>query len=230
MKGGIFMTSNQIAYWTLEETRRANKANETETKRHNTVGEGISSASLMETSRHNQATEGVDLGKLQETIRHNSATELEANRHNLVGEAQNQQQISESRRHNYATEGISSQANALRAAELEVAKDRNTYLNYLDEARASDIYASNPLAYAFTISKDPENRKIIADSVRDASNTVVNAVFPMDENYRNNNKQTLFEWLVDEVPKAGSAIGNFLTGGAVNNVKKSDTIFGWLGF
>lgn len=73
------MTHNQIAYFQLEETRRANRANETETARHNTstesetrrhnqVGEG-------ETVRHNLEQEKISLGSLEETKRANAANE-----------------------------------------------------------------------------------------------------------------------------------------------------------
>ncbi len=62
------MTANQISYWQLQETKRANQAKEAETARHNVIQEGISSGTNIETRRSN-------LAKEQETQRHNVATE-----------------------------------------------------------------------------------------------------------------------------------------------------------
>lgn len=72
------MTSNQIAYWNLQEAKRSNVARETETSRSNRAKEG-------ETSRHNVAQEyidrsrvSVDRDKLAETSRHNLKTEAQS--------------------------------------------------------------------------------------------------------------------------------------------------------
>lgn len=72
------MTSNQIAYWNLQETKRSNAARETETARSNRAREG-------ETSRHNVVQEGIDRsrvgverGKLAETQLHNRKTESQS--------------------------------------------------------------------------------------------------------------------------------------------------------
>lgn len=61
------MTRNQIEYWSLLETKRANA----ETQRSNLSREA-------ETARHNQAAESIDLGKLAESTRHNTAAEQQA--------------------------------------------------------------------------------------------------------------------------------------------------------
>lgn len=108
------MTSNQIAYWSMLETRRANLERErnnrdvtSETIRHNKVYEG-------ETQRHNRSEESIGWGNLQETSRHNKVGEhqnrlvlKESKRHNRVSERQNQQSINENRRHNIRTENLS---------------------------------------------------------------------------------------------------------------------------
>lgn len=101
------MTSNQIAYWNMLETRRANLERErnnrdvtSETIRHNKVYEG-------ETQRHNRREESIGWGNLQETSRHNLAYEKETRRHNVVGERQNKFALRESKRHNIATENLS---------------------------------------------------------------------------------------------------------------------------
>lgn len=101
------MTSNQIAYWNMLETRRANLERErnnrdvtSETIRHNKVYEG-------ETQRHNRNEESIGWSNLQETSRHNLAYEKESHRHNVVGERQNKFSLKENRRHNIATENLS---------------------------------------------------------------------------------------------------------------------------
>lgn len=62
------MTSNQIAYQTLKENERSNKAREDETARSNRAKED-------ETKRSNLATEA-------ETSRHNQTVEKETERYN----------------------------------------------------------------------------------------------------------------------------------------------------
>lgn len=69
------MTQNQIQYWSLLETQRANRAKEGETATHNRATESIESGKLRETGRHNVASERVEQGKLSESGRHNRAQE-----------------------------------------------------------------------------------------------------------------------------------------------------------
>lgn len=54
------MTSNQIAYWQLEEAKRANRVKEAETERGNRAQEQISSERNAETERHNRVSEPAD--------------------------------------------------------------------------------------------------------------------------------------------------------------------------
>lgn len=85
------MTRNQIAFWTLEETKRSNRVNEAETHRSNVARE-------TETNRHNVVTE-------IEVNRHNVVTEIETERHNRATELLTQASIAETARHNQAQEG-----------------------------------------------------------------------------------------------------------------------------
>lgn len=62
------MLATQISYWSLQETKRTNLANEKETNRHNLMTE-------KETNRHNVATEEHNKNVLKEQIRHNKKTE-----------------------------------------------------------------------------------------------------------------------------------------------------------
>lgn len=96
------MTGNQIKYWELQERKRSNRTQETET------------------GRHNRATEYVESGKLQnaintlaENIRHSKATEqqainelAESRRHNVAGETQAINELAERRRSNIANESL----------------------------------------------------------------------------------------------------------------------------
>lgn len=97
------MTRNQIEYWNLQESKRANQAKESETGRHNLATES-------ETGRHNQVQEGIDLGHLNESVRHNRVTESETKRHNVAGEQEtsrhNRVTETETNRHNVVSEGI----------------------------------------------------------------------------------------------------------------------------
>lgn len=110
------MTHNQIAYFQLEETRRANRANESETARHNTstesetrrhnqVGEG-------ETVRHNLEQEKISLSSLEETKRANRANEaLKSGELDI-----RQSTLRETERHNKADEHLTAVKNATSGA------------------------------------------------------------------------------------------------------------------
>nr|AVX53456.1 putative ORF1 [Marmot picobirnavirus] len=89
------MTSNQIAYWNLEETKRRNLVVEEETHRHNSVMESQGYMSIQEQARHNRSTESISWANLAEVRRHNKAGE------NLTA-----QDISERHRHNLITEQV----------------------------------------------------------------------------------------------------------------------------
>lgn len=75
------MTSNQIAYWTLEETKRANLAKERENNRTNLANEEIR-------RQTNQINQSIGYGNLSETRRANLAKETELNRHQVRTENQ----------------------------------------------------------------------------------------------------------------------------------------------
>lgn len=63
------MTSNQIAYWQLQETKRANLVNE-----------GVNKGQLAETQRANVAREGIQRDTLAETKRANLKKESQNDR------------------------------------------------------------------------------------------------------------------------------------------------------
>lgn len=53
------MTQNQIAYWTLQETKRSNQVKEAETQRTNKVNESIRQQTVDETNRTNLVNEQI---------------------------------------------------------------------------------------------------------------------------------------------------------------------------
>lgn len=99
------MTSNQIRYWELQETKRANRAKERETRRANKASEtltreyqqgtlDIRGQELAETIRRDLAGESISLQTLGENRRHNIAYEQESARHNLATEGLTARQLS----------------------------------------------------------------------------------------------------------------------------------------
>lgn len=118
------MTHNQIEYWKLEESKRSNRANETENKRHNVASEGETYrhnyATEGETNRHNTTTELIDMSKYYESVRSNRANEAltsernsiergklaETIRSNQASEAVRQGTLNETVRHNKASEAL----------------------------------------------------------------------------------------------------------------------------
>lgn len=80
------MTKNQIEYQKLQETKRANAANEALIRRRDEGTLALREAELSETGRHNQAYE-------LEASTHNRNVEAETNRHNLVVEDQGLQDL-----------------------------------------------------------------------------------------------------------------------------------------
>lgn len=105
------MTTNQINYWTLQETKQHNRNTEYETTRHNQASEALDLGKLNETIRHNKASEGISQGQLSETTRHNLATEsveagklAETSQHNRATESLEAGKLAESTRHNTVSE------------------------------------------------------------------------------------------------------------------------------
>lgn len=147
------MTHNQIAYATLQETRRHNVAVEDETKRnamavleetqrHNVSQEhywsesnAINSAHYkridQETQRHNIASERIENRKVSETQRHNLASEIievgkldESATHNRATESTAQYQAEESARHNVETERVSAKQADTAAYQAETSRQQ----------------------------------------------------------------------------------------------------------
>lgn len=97
-------TKIQVDYWNMQESKRANKARESQ-----------QASELGESMRHNRESEAIEYGKLGETRRSNIARETETNRSNLAKEGETRRsnlaneeikysELGESMRHNQATE------------------------------------------------------------------------------------------------------------------------------
>lgn len=96
------MTTNQIAYWKLQEE-----------KRHNLVGEGHEDRKIVETKRHNSATEMYQLKDLGEKVRHNKVTEGQGADSLVLNRARLQEDI----RHNTNVEKETKRSNVARESE-----------------------------------------------------------------------------------------------------------------
>lgn len=135
------MTSNQIAYWTLQETKRSNQEKERETKRANLVSEG-------ETMRSHAAQEQISISNLREVTRHNLATERQASidfeerkRSNLAQESIAISNLAEASRHNIAQESINSVRNDIEFGKLsnEQARTQLTAQQLRETERANKV-------------------------------------------------------------------------------------------
>lgn len=89
------MTTNQLRYAELLETRR-----------NHLVTEAQGQQAADETARSHMANERYNYAYLGETTRHNVATETENNRHNVSTEQISRDSLQETTRHNMATENL----------------------------------------------------------------------------------------------------------------------------
>lgn len=105
-EGGDSMTRNQIDYWKLQETKRANAENE-----------ALGKATLAETNRANVAKE-------TENYRSNTAREAETRRHDIEGERVNWATLAESGRHNQRDEELKARANDVSRMQYVVSSRR----------------------------------------------------------------------------------------------------------
>lgn len=133
------MTANQIAYWQLVETRRANAAREVETNRANVAKESeqhrANVASETETSRAHKATEAENLRSHLATESLTTRDLIERNRHNLVTEAEsersNRAREEETLRSNLAGEALKQQSNLLQKQSIVETATHNRELEAL---------------------------------------------------------------------------------------------------
>lgn len=98
------MTSNQLRYWELQESKRVNRAKERETRRANKASERLTqhyqqgtldlrAQELYESARSHQVGESINLASMQENARHNLAYEHELQRHNTATEQLSSKQL-----------------------------------------------------------------------------------------------------------------------------------------
>lgn len=94
------MTANQLSYWNLQETKRANMADESRKLQEHAETQRSNLAKEKETNRSN-------LAKERETARSNVAKEVETARSNRASEALKAQSNAITKEHNDATELLS---------------------------------------------------------------------------------------------------------------------------
>lgn len=153
------MTQNQIAYWKLQEERRANQESErnkegnlqeqishnrnveAENYRHNMATETLGTEQLVhnrnvlsETTRHNTRSEEISEFQSKEAKRHNIATETETERHNIASEM-------EIARHNQQSEAISWSGLYETQRHNQISESQNWY-NLQTQSRIADIHSS----------------------------------------------------------------------------------------
>lgn len=176
------MTNNQIAYWTLQETKQHNRESERfniqqldETTRHNIETEKLGSLQLGETSRANRVkeaeTQRSNLAKELETNRSNLAKEKETYRHNVASENIDLSKLSETQRYNTGRLNIDSQ-------QLQETQRHNSMIEYITQAAnlADKLYKEAQTALKSRELDYLEQKEIqrISESLRDFNETVRN--------------------------------------------------------
>lgn len=123
------MTTNQISYWQLQESKRSNLAKEKETERSNRAQEGLEGRKVQETQRHNLVTESETerSNRVQEGIKRDTLTET--TRSNKANESIKRDTLAETKRSNVVREIETSRANRAQEAETHranLAKESET--------------------------------------------------------------------------------------------------------
>lgn len=115
LTGGDKITRNQIEYYKLLETRRANQAQERLTQIRDFNANRLGLATLDETSRSHRASEAIstEANRLQSIdVQTRQLSQQETARSNLAREQLTREQNIEARRSNLAREALTAQANA----------------------------------------------------------------------------------------------------------------------
>lgn len=193
-KGGMLMTSDQIEYWKLQETKRnhmvvedQNERSIAETIRSHQANEGLILQQNIEQGRHNLATELLGRDTLTETIQHNRNVERLTASQISLGYAQlaetqrsNLAREKETHRSNLISEQLRKQSNYISQQNINELSRHNLVSEKIDTARTviqGVDTASNVLHRGSQdlISFVDETRKI-QDSAINNTRTVVNTV------------------------------------------------------
>lgn len=100
------MTANQIAYWSLAESKDYHSRVTAENTRHNKASERLQGEINAETKRHNLEAERLSWANYGEVYRHNTRTERAQDYYNRNLAWFQKQQAEETNRHNLAIEDI----------------------------------------------------------------------------------------------------------------------------
>lgn len=104
------MTAQQIDYWKLQESKRANQATEAENATYHRNSEKLQTQINAETERHNRATEYINQMNVSVSARNAATNALNAETNRRLADL-TAQRDAESARHNAALEGIQSRYN-----------------------------------------------------------------------------------------------------------------------
>ena len=213
------MTNNQIRYWELQESKRANRAKERETRRANRANEELTKAyqqgtldlraqELAETVRRNLAGESISLETLGENKRHNIAYEQEAARHNLATEnltskqlSVEQQKLAETIRSHKASESISLQ-NLSEVRRHNVAQEGISAQQLDIESQYKKAMADQGLQRLVLDSQHIENeRKRIDNEIKSRSETARHNV-AQEDIAKEGNKLKSYELIIRGIESA----------------------------
>lgn len=156
------MTTNQIEYGKLVETRRSNQVREIETERHNRATEQLSFDQLAEQIRSNKAKEKINWAELSEK-----------NRSNLVNEAIQTARLDEEKRSNLAREAETIRSNMAKETETH----RSNLANEKEKVRSNMASES--------ISRASLQEQIRSNMVREAETERANKQRENEENRHN---------------------------------------------
>lgn len=153
------MTKNQIEYQKLQETMRANRANESITSTRDQATRRLGLDTLQETARHNQQVELQARDNLAETYRNNLAQLQELQRSHLASEGIAREQTlnqryleAETQRHNVASEQEVARHNKIQEdlslyssdiSELAARLSAESHVNAAGISAAASQYASD---------------------------------------------------------------------------------------
>lgn len=190
------MTSNQLRYWELQETKRANRAKEHETRRANKASERLTkhyqqgtldlrAQELYESARSHQVGESISLESAQENIRHNIAYEGELRRHNIATEQLSSKQL------DLSTATLNETIRSHRASEA-ISWGNLSELQRHNKAQESiqDFQVKTEAQYKQAMVEQGDMRIMLdADHIQNESKRVVNEINARRETQRHNREQ-----------------------------------------
>jgi hypothetical protein len=136
------LTAQQIDYWKLQESKRANQASELENATFHRNSERLQSQVNAETERHNKAVEAINRANLSIAAKNAAINELNAQTNARLANL-TAQRDAETARHNAALEGIQDRYNEASLALTGRKLTQEWDLGQLQRASTEGISAAN---------------------------------------------------------------------------------------